>query len=360
MKEFPKILIVGKVPTDPSDKDEPKNLVYAELENQIVQGFQELQNVYYNRNKYIERYYFGYIDLEEALIYALNNKFSIVVLPYNYFNSADLLMIRHYFPSVNLIFGSCNSLTNSHCNILPKLQIVQFVSTGTFPHENNSYGYNCDFWLPDTMSPRVFDGNEYAQSSPGRIAGYIAYLMYEYNLSFWDARVLLICSTYPNSYNSLNENTFSNHWTELNGFGQPSLYSATWVYDNNHFFYARNPYLLYKLRTKDMQTEQSTLITSVLMPADRTKNLFIGLDGALCGNGAKALGVLNADTQANDYGPVMTSGIALVVSGAAVTLGAKVQSNANGQAIVFASGEFNGFALDAATGANQLIRVLLK
>jgi hypothetical protein len=94
-------------------------------------------------------------------------------------------------------------------------------------------------------------------------------------------------------------------------------------------------------------TEQPNLITSVLLSADLTKNLFIAFDGSLCGNGAKALGVLNADTDTNDYGPVVANGIALVYSGAAVAQGTKIQSNAAGKAITFAS------------GADELIRVLL-
>ena len=110
-----------------------------------------------------------------------------------------------------------------------------------------------------------------------------------------------------------------------------------------------------------MKTEQPILITSIIAGADlsASKNLFIGFDGRICGNGSKALGVLNADTNINEQAPVACVGIALVFSGAAVSLGAKVQSNAAGKAITFALGEFNGFALDASLGADELIRVKL-
>ena len=110
-----------------------------------------------------------------------------------------------------------------------------------------------------------------------------------------------------------------------------------------------------------MKTEQPILITSILAGVDlsASKNLFIGFDGRICGSGAKALGVLNADTNVNEQAPVTCAGIALVFSGAAISLGAKVQSNADGKAITFALGEFNGFALDASVGADELIRVLL-
>ena len=110
-----------------------------------------------------------------------------------------------------------------------------------------------------------------------------------------------------------------------------------------------------------MKTEQPILITSITAAADlsASKNLFIAFDGTLCGNGAKALGVLNADTDNTEEAPVMCQGIALVKSGAAVSSGDKIQSNANSKAITFSSGAVNGYALDAATGADELIRVLL-
>ena len=99
-----------------------------------------------------------------------------------------------------------------------------------------------------------------------------------------------------------------------------------------------------------MKTEQPILITSITAAADFTnsKNIFIGFDGDTCGNGAKALGVLNANSAQDEQAPITALGIALVLSGAAVSLGDKLQANASGKAITFASGEANGYALDAA------------
>ena len=110
-----------------------------------------------------------------------------------------------------------------------------------------------------------------------------------------------------------------------------------------------------------MKTEQPILITSITAPADLSskKNLFIGFDGNVCGNGAKALGVLNANTNLGNQAPVMTIGIALTCSGAAISQGVKVQSDANGKAITFAAGEVNGYALDAAAGVDEFIRIRL-
>jgi hypothetical protein len=108
-----------------------------------------------------------------------------------------------------------------------------------------------------------------------------------------------------------------------------------------------------------MKTEQPILITSIVAKVNLAKNLFIGFDGDICGNAAKALGVCNAETDLGEQAPVTAKGIALVLSGNSITQGDKIQSDASGKAITFSSGEANGFALDAATGADEAIRVML-
>jgi hypothetical protein len=109
-----------------------------------------------------------------------------------------------------------------------------------------------------------------------------------------------------------------------------------------------------------MKTEQPILITTVTAQADITKNLFIDFDGSLCSAAAKSLGVSNADTVTDDDLPVMTNGIALIYSGAALSAGDPVEADANAKAVTVAAGETNGYALDDASGADELIRVLLK
>ena len=110
-----------------------------------------------------------------------------------------------------------------------------------------------------------------------------------------------------------------------------------------------------------MKTEQPILITSIEAAADLSakQNLFIAFDGTVCGSGVKPLGVLNANTDEGEQAPVCCVGIALVYSGAAVAKGAKLQCNAAGKAITYAAGAVAGYALDEATGADELIRVLL-
>ena len=141
-----------------------------------------------------------------------------------------------------------------------------------------------------------------------------------------------------------------------------------------------------------MKTENPVLISSVKTTLAITKNLFINFNGSLCANSAKALGVSNADADLGEELPVMIAGIALVYSGAAITLNAngykEVISDGNGKAreannlsvsvpagatpVASTSAQpnlteagsippesINGYAMDAATGADQLIRVRL-
>ena len=110
-----------------------------------------------------------------------------------------------------------------------------------------------------------------------------------------------------------------------------------------------------------MKTEQPTLITSIAIGADLSKNLFIGFEGNLCSANAKALGVINADTDSGEEAPVCVEGIALVKSGAAVVIGVLLKSDANAKAITTTTNDklVIGKALDAATAADELIRVKL-
>lgn len=137
-----------------------------------------------------------------------------------------------------------------------------------------------------------------------------------------------------------------------------------------------------------MKTAKPILIDSIAAAADVVKNRFAGLDGNYCGANARALGVFDADTKAGQQAPVMVLGIALVESGAAVTAGANVASDASGKAVAAAAlsvsvpaggtavtstaaqptltvaGGYlpqavNGVALDAASGAGEFIRVRL-
>ncbi len=110
-----------------------------------------------------------------------------------------------------------------------------------------------------------------------------------------------------------------------------------------------------------MKTEQPILITSILAPVNLSQNLFVGFDGNLPSADSKTLGVVNANTNSGNYAPVMVQGIALVKSSAAISQGSPVTTDASGKVKTVSTTEkINGYALDAATDADQLIRILLK
>ena len=60
------------------------------------------------------------------------------------------------------------------------------------------------------------------------------------------------------------------------------------------------------------KTYKPLLIDSVTALADLKQHRFVGLDGNVCQAGAKAYGVCDVDTDAEQYTPVAVSGILLV------------------------------------------------
>ncbi|MDR2452331.1 MAG: DUF2190 family protein [Candidatus Accumulibacter sp.] len=122
-----------------------------------------------------------------------------------------------------------------------------------------------------------------------------------------------------------------------------------------------------------MKTQQTILTTSVLAATALTRRRFVGFDGDVCAEGAPALGVVEADTEAGSMAPANVLGVILVEAGAPVAAGGQVQSDAEGRAIplttkaledanevafTIPAAAVNGVAWDAATEAGDLIRVL--
>lgn len=97
--------------------------------------------------------------------------------------------------------------------------------------------------------------------------------------------------------------------------------------------------------------------TSMLAAVALTKRRFVGFDGALAAAGAKALGVVDISTDIGQPAPVQLNGVLLVESGAAIAAKAEIEVDALGRAITKAAGVSNGFALDAAAGTGEIIRI---
>ena len=115
------------------------------------------------------------------------------------------------------------------------------------------------------------------------------------------------------------------------------------------------------------------LIDSVKATADLSKQIFVGLDGGVCGAGEKAYGVCDVETDSGQLAPVGVLGILLVTAGGAIDIGDAVTSDASGKAVVAtaasittenstttlsAGDEINGYALDAATESGEVIRIV--
>lgn len=79
----------------------------------------------------------------------------------------------------------------------------------------------------------------------------------------------------------------------------------------------------------------------------------------LAGNGDAVLGTLFEVAASLGPASVQFGGIAKVVAGAAITAGARVQSDANGAAITLAAGVSVGMSLDGASGAGVITAVAL-
>lgn len=98
---------------------------------------------------------------------------------------------------------------------------------------------------------------------------------------------------------------------------------------------------------------------SVLAAAALTAHRFVTSGGAVPAAGVYCPGVTNDNFDAGEQAGLVTHGIKIVESGAAVTLDAEVQTDASGRAIDKAAGIGLGRALDAATAAGEFIRVKL-
>ncbi|HSL87606.1 MAG TPA: capsid cement protein [Bacteroidales bacterium] len=110
-----------------------------------------------------------------------------------------------------------------------------------------------------------------------------------------------------------------------------------------------------------MKTEQPVLITSIKceIAEGAVKHRFIRFNGFYGEEGYKSLGVCNANTAFGEMIPVMAKGIAIVETGGPVNQGSPVESFDDGVALTQTTGPLEGYALDAASGAGELIRILL-
>ncbi len=86
---------------------------------------------------------------------------------------------------------------------------------------------------------------------------------------------------------------------------------------------------------------------------------FIGVDNAIAGAGANAIGVTPYAAEDGVDNTIEVLGLISVETGAAVTEGALIESDATGRAIDRTAGAFVARALDGPAAAGEFVRCIL-
>lgn len=109
-----------------------------------------------------------------------------------------------------------------------------------------------------------------------------------------------------------------------------------------------------------MSNNATPLLTlPVKLTAVVLANTFVDLTGATATAAAYSHGVATTNGAIGEVIPVVSEGTAAVIASAAIAKGAKVEVAAAGQAATLAAGVAVGRAMEAATGAGQLIEIHL-
>ena len=107
-----------------------------------------------------------------------------------------------------------------------------------------------------------------------------------------------------------------------------------------------------------MKTEKILLAVTIAAAAALTRFRFVDFTGNVASAGERPLGLATTDFDTGEQASVATHGEILVEAGAAVAVGAEVESDASGRAVTKTTGVAFGVARDAAAAAGDIIRVL--
>ena len=107
-----------------------------------------------------------------------------------------------------------------------------------------------------------------------------------------------------------------------------------------------------------MKTEKIINVSTILAVVILMRFRFANFLGGIASAGQAVLGVPVSNFDAGEQAGVATHGEILVEAGAAIAVGAEVESDATGRAITKTTGQSAGRARDAATAAGEYIRVL--
>lgn len=106
-----------------------------------------------------------------------------------------------------------------------------------------------------------------------------------------------------------------------------------------------------------MKTQVVCCTATVIAAAALARFQMVGFDGNVCAAGAAALGTVETDTPAGSPAPVNLHGALLATAGAAIAVGAAVETGAAGKVITKTSGIANGYAMDQALADGDIIRI---
>lgn len=109
-----------------------------------------------------------------------------------------------------------------------------------------------------------------------------------------------------------------------------------------------------------LQTHISAMTITMALTADVKAHRFVTAQGAQAGAGDAAVGVARNDEVAGRAVAIDVITVVDMVAGAAISLGARVQSDADGLPITKAAGADNGLALTAAANAGDTVKILIK
>lgn len=107
-----------------------------------------------------------------------------------------------------------------------------------------------------------------------------------------------------------------------------------------------------------MKTEKILLAVTIAAAAALTRFRFVDFTGNVASAGERPLGVATTDFDTGEQASVATHGEILVEAGAAIAVGAEVESDASGRAVTKTTGVAFGVARDTAAAAGDIIRVL--
>jgi len=108
-----------------------------------------------------------------------------------------------------------------------------------------------------------------------------------------------------------------------------------------------------------MKTEKILMVTTILAAAALARFRLVDYSGNPTSAAERALGVAVTNFDTGEQAGVAVKGEVLVEAGAAIAVGAEVESDSSARVVTKSAGVVVGVARDAAAAAGDIIRVLI-